>query len=91
LVPITEEASEAIQRYLAEGDRKVGISGPMFLAEVRAAESRGDIRLSAFGIRFVLKRLVRFSSLGQDTRRLLEPVQLSPGFGSRTPFCYEDI
>jgi hypothetical protein len=26
-------------RYLAEGGRKVGISGPLFLAENRAAET----------------------------------------------------
>lgn len=65
MVPITEEVSEAIQRYLAEGDRRVGVSGPMFLAEDRAAESRGDLRLSAFGIRFVLKGLVGFAAIAK--------------------------
>lgn len=65
MVPITEEVSEAIQRYLAEGGRKVGISEPLFLAEDRAAESRGDLRLSAFGIRYVLKGIVGLASIAK--------------------------
>lgn len=65
LVPITEEVSEAIQHYLAAGDRKVGDHGPMFLAEDRGAKSRGNQRLSTFGIRYVLKERVNFAAIAK--------------------------
>lgn len=54
LVPITDEVSEAIHRYLASTGRKVGGAGALFLAEDRALKSRKDPRLSHYGIRFVL-------------------------------------
>ena len=62
-----------VVRFLAEGGRRVGVSGPMFLAEDRAAESRGDLQLSAFGIRFVLKGLVEFAAIAKR-------IQLSPPY-----------
>ncbi len=65
LVPITEEVSEAIQHYLAAGDRKVGDHGPMFLAEDRGAKARENQRLSTFGIRYVLKGRVNFAAIAK--------------------------
>ena len=65
MVPITDEVSVAIHRYLAFTDRKVGQAGPLFLAEDRALESRGDPRLSDYGIRFVLAAAVAAAGIAK--------------------------
>lgn len=54
MVPIAEEVSEAIQRYLASASRRVGEAGPLFLAEDRGVEARESARLSHYGVRFIL-------------------------------------
>ncbi|OIQ65371.1 tyrosine recombinase XerC [mine drainage metagenome] len=65
MVPIDEEVSEAIHRYLADGGRRVGEPGPLFLAEDRAAEARGNLRLSSFGIRYVLGRVAGSAAIAK--------------------------
>ena len=58
MVPVREEVMEAIHRYLVDGGRQVGEPGPLFLGEEKGAVARGLHRLSDWGIRFALKRLV---------------------------------
>lgn len=56
LVPVREEVMEAIHRYLVASGRRVGDPGPLFLGEEKGAEARGLHRLSAWGIRYTLRR-----------------------------------
>lgn len=50
IVPVADEVSIAVHRYLAVGSRRVDTKGPLFLAEDRGAEARGnDGRLSHYG------------------------------------------
>lgn len=65
MVPITDEVSEAIHRYLAFTERRVGQTGPLFLAEDRALESRGTPRLSHYGIRYVLSAAVAAAGIAK--------------------------
>lgn len=59
LVPITDEVSLAIHRYLANEGRCVGDPRPLFLAEDRGVEARDTPRLSHYGIRKILHAIVR--------------------------------
>jgi len=65
LVPINDEVSEALQRYLAADGRRVGQPGPLFLAQDRALLSRGDPRLSHYGIRYALSAAVGIAGIAK--------------------------
>ena len=65
MVPITEEVSEALHRYLTVTARRVGQAGPLFLAEDRAVESRDNPRLSDYGIRWVLGQAVAAAGIAK--------------------------
>lgn len=65
LVPIEDEVVEAVHRYLAATDRKVGDTGPLFLAEDRGVKARESARLSHYGIRFALKGVVGRSAIAK--------------------------
>lgn len=77
IVPVREEVMEAIHRYLVAGGRQVGDPGPLFLGEEKGAKARGLHRLSAWGIRFTLKRRV----LAGDVAKRLPPHALRHTFG----------
>jgi len=77
IVPIAEEVSMALHRYLAAGSRRVDTPGPLFLAEDRGVIARGDDRLSHYGIRKALGRLVRSVAIAKR----LTPHALRHTFG----------
>jgi len=65
LVPITDEVLEALHRYLALEFRVVGGPGPLFLAEDRGVEARGNPRLSHYGIRMVFGNAVEAAGIAK--------------------------
>jgi len=58
-VPVNEEVALAIHRYLANEGRRIGDRQPLFLAEDRGVDARDTPRLSHYGIRKILKAIVR--------------------------------
>ena len=78
IVPVAEEVSMAVHRYLAAGSRRVDTKGPLFLAEDRGADARGDDgRLTHYGIRKALGRLVKSVAIAKR----LTPHALRHTFG----------
>lgn len=78
IVPVADEVSRAVHRYLAAGSRRLDTPGPLFRAEDRGAEARGDDgRLSHYGIRKALGRLVKAVALAKR----LTPHALRHTFG----------
>jgi len=78
IVPVADEVSMAVHRYLAAGSRRLDSKGPLFLAEDRGAEARGDDgRLSHYGIRKALGRLVKSVAIAKR----LTPHALRHTFG----------
>jgi len=78
IVPVAEEVSMAVHRYLAAGSRRLDTKGPLFLAEDRGADARGDDgRLSHYGIRKALGRLVKTVAIAKR----LTPHALRHTFG----------
>jgi len=78
IVPVAEEVAIAVHRYLAAADRRVDSPGPLFLAEDRGAAARGDdARLSHYGIRKALGRLVKTVAIAKR----LTPHALRHTFG----------
>jgi site-specific recombinase XerD len=80
LVPITSEVEEAIHRYLTLSGRRVGDTGPLFLAEDNGAfdpNRKEGARLTHFGIRRVLHKRVL---MGEIAKRIT-PHSLRHTFG----------
>jgi len=68
----------AVHRYLTAADRRIDSPGPLFLAEDRGAAARGDdARLSHYGIRKALGRLVKSVAIAKR----LTPHALRHTFG----------
>ena len=66
IVPVDDEVVLAVHRYLAAGSRRVDTKGPLFLAADRGLEARGDdARLSHYGIRKALGRLVKIVAIAK--------------------------
>lgn len=66
LVPVQDEVADAIRRYLAATDRRMGDPGPLFLAEDRGARKRASLRLDVRRMGKIVDALTKKAALAKE-------------------------
>jgi integrase/recombinase XerD len=78
-VPVRRDVAKSLRAYLADTDRRLGASGPLFLSHDRARKGGG--RLSARAVGYLVARLVE--QAGVDAKRV-SPHSLRHTFAIRS-------